>query len=350
MIEKRKFGDLPDGRAVTLYSIKNSLGEYVELLDFGAAIHSVYVKDAEGHLGDVVLGVNEACELSGRRTFEGITIGRCANRIAFGRFEIDGKVTQLECNSSGHFLHGASGNYAHKMFQTETDEKNNTVSFFFHDTGEGGFDCEADVKVSFTFDDNHRLEIRYEMVADGDTVLCPTNHAYFNLSGDDDVRDHYLRICADQLAPKGEIGMPTGDSMDVKDTPADFRELRLIREAIDSDLDGLYFKKSKAYDDFYILSKKDYGLAAELISPKSGRRMRVYTDMPSVILYTPINLEPKAGKNGRFYDGYCSVCLETQFVPNAVNCPQYLSPVFRKGEKLISKTVYAFDTELFPDK
>ncbi|MHB8127793.1 MAG: aldose epimerase family protein [Mobilitalea sp.] len=342
MIKKEKFGTMSDGREVNLFTLYNSSCEYVQLLDYGASIHSIYVLDKDGKLGDVVLGVDNADELEGR-SYEGVTIGRCANRIAYGKFTIDGVETRLECNRGGHFIHGGSGNYANKTFAATMDEAQNCVTFRLVDTGEGGFGCYAEVAVTFTFDDNHELGIQYNIMPHGDTVICPTNHAYINLSGTGDIRDHLLKIYANYFAPKGEIGMPMGDRSQVIGTPLDFIKTRRIGEAMKDDLIGFFSSKPCIYDDSYILDKSGFGLAAELYSGETGRIMHVYTDMPALIAFTPYAKDMDHGKGGVFYTGYCAICLETQYIPNAVNCPQYTSPIFRVNELLHSKTVYVFN-------
>ena len=335
MIKKREFGKLPDGRVISLYSIQNAGGEYIEVLDFGASIHSIYVKDAKGNLGNVILNVSDPVELLDQ-SFEGVTIGRYANRIAYGRFEIDGKVTQLETNEGHNYLHGASGNYAFRMFQAEVKEEDNKVVFTVRDNGEAGFGCAVDVTVSFTFGDDHQLKIDYVMIPEDATILCPTNHAYFNLSDGGDVRDHELQIDAAQVSVNGASGVPEGENAGVEGTPVDFRIKREIREAIKADTNGFFGSEPNYYDHCLLLQREDFGKIAELVSPQSGRLMRVYTDLPSIMLYTP---PPK--EDGR----YKAVCIETQFVPNSVNCPNiYRSPVYRKGEKLVSQTIYEFLT------
>ncbi len=339
MVKKGVYGELSDGKQVNQFTIYNSEGEHVTLLDYGATIHSVYIKDSKGNLRDVVLGAYDAADLEDR-PYAGSTIGRCANRIAYGRFEIHGKQIQLECNRNGHFLHGASGNYAHKLFRAEVDEAGNGVDFYLNDKGEGGFDCSVEVKVRFSFDDKHRLEIFYDMAADGDTVLCPTNHAYFNLTGSD-IREHDLQINSVLRAKNGDSGVPEGESVGIKNTRFDFSTLRNIGEALASSDKGISIE-SRNYDDCYILEKEKTDFSAKLISSSCGRTMTVYTDMPAIILFTPPPDRHKTGKNGRIYEGYCAVCLETQFVPNAVNCPQFDSPIFAKGSRLFSRTVYEF--------
>lgn len=344
MIEKIIFGNLPDGRTITKYTIYNNCGEYVELLDFGASIHSIFIKDRYGKLGDVLLGVTEAAELA-ERSFEGTMIGRCGNKIAYGKCVIEGKEVQLEVNHGGNFLHGASGNYAFRMFTAYTSESGKTISFYLRDKGDGGFGNEVNALVHYTFDDNHRLELRYEMVPEETTILCPTNHSYFNLSDYKDARDHILTIYSENLAKKADIGVPMGDLQPVNDTPADFTSPRSIREAMDSDTVGFFSAGRILFDDFYVLPKQGYGLVADLYSPATGRRMKTYTDMQSLILFTPSNCSKRRGKRKVVYPDYAAVCLETQFVPNAVNCPEFDSPIFHKGEKLETVTVYEFSVD-----
>lgn len=340
MVEKTFYCQLKDGREVYRYRIQNSYGEYVDLLDYGASIQAIVVRDKEGTLGDVVLGAEperlEEC------TYVGGTIGRCANRIAHGRYEVDGKSYQLEQNLFGHFLHGASGNYAHKLFAGEIQEEKNRVILRYHDCGEGGFDCEADAAFAFSFDDEGRLELELQMEGEDTTVFNPTNHAYFNLSDGGDLRDHTLWIASDRRVSRQEGGLPDGGSINVLGSPADFTKERTIREAMLADSEGYFTRELPAYDEFYLLNGRNYVHAATLSCPENGRVMKVFTDMPCLILFTTGDRKAETGKRGRIYEGYCAVCLETGFVPNAVNCPQYDSPVFRKGERLTARTIYQF--------
>lgn len=345
MIEVTTIGQLTDGRDVKKYTVKNSFGEYVELVDFGAVIHSLCMLDKNGNIGDCVLGCPDVPSMTGR-SFKGATIGRCANRIEYGRCVIDGKEYQLDINRGGHFLHGGAGNYASKLFSGKVEEDGRTVTFYLRDTGEGGFNNEVDAYVHFTFDDEHKLTIHYEMTPVGEaTVLSPTNHAYFNLADFTDARDHVLTIYASNLAKRGESGVPTGGLDPVKGKPVDFTSPRVIREAMDSDVS--YFPEGRVgYDDFYVLDReRDDNLAAVLYSPKTGRVMKTYTDMQSVILFTPSNCKGSADKSGELAEDYSAVCIETQFVPNAVNVPEFDSPVFKAGEKYDSTTIYAFSVQ-----
>lgn len=340
MISVEEFGKLKSGKSVRIYRISNRRGESVELLDFGAAIHSINVLDKNGDISDVVLGVEKAEDLE-ENSFEGITIGRCANRIGFGKCVLDGKEVQLECNMFGHFLHGASGNYGMKPFRAEINEQENSVTFRHFDTGEGGFDCNVDASVTFAFDDDARLSIHYHMVPDGTTVISPTNHTYFNLSGGD-VRDFKFQVCTDQVVNRAEFGLPCDGTHSAEGTPGDFTEMRTIRQAMESDQTGYFDRLPKRFDEFYVLPQDQKAPVAVLQDEQTGRKVNVYTDMESLIIFNGIAQSPVKGKNGAVYEGYCGFCMETQFVPNAVNCKGFRSPVFHKGEAYDSVTVYEF--------
>ncbi len=341
MITCRRFETLGE-EEVHLYRISNQKGEYVELLDYGATIYSICVADRDGKIDDVVLGAPEGSDLKQCKVM-GSIIGRCANRIAHGRFEADGKVYQLEQNENGNFLHGASGNYARKMFAASVCEETNTVKFSLQDNGEGGFDCAVQVQVAYSFGDDSVLTMTTRMVPEGTTVLNPTNHAYFNL-GIADVRELHLTLRAKDRVSRDARGLPDGGKIAVQNTPADFTQGRLIREAMERDLTGYFAGNQPGYDEFYIQERNSEQLAAELYCPQNGRIMQVVTDLPSMVLFVSARKQTP-GKAGKTYEGYCAVCLEPGFVPNAVNCPEYESPLFRKGEELNTITKYIFKTD-----
>lgn len=342
MITCREFRTQGLEEKVHLYRISNRKGEYVELLDYGATIHSLCVADRDGVIGDIVLGAPEGSDLK-LCSVMGSIIGRCANRIAHGRYEADGKVHQLEQNARGHFLHGASGNYARKMFEASIHEETNTVTFSLLDRGEGGFDCAVRAQVSYSFWDDSVLTMTTHMEPEGTTVLNPTNHAYFNL-GVSDVRDLHLTLRATARASRDAASLPDGGRIDVQNTAADFTEGRTIRAAMEHDPTGYFADGQPKYDEFYILDRNLEQPAAQLYCPQNGRMMHIVTDMPSMVLFVfPRQSTP--GKDGKNYSGYCAVCLEPGFVPNAVNCPEYDSPLFRKGEALRTVTKYSFKTD-----
>jgi len=343
MIGKKSFGFLPDGREVIIYTIRNAKGAKVELLNYGAAVNGLYVQDAGGVFGNVVLGAAKAADLA-ERNYSGVTIGRVANRIANGRFILNGRTVNLERNRGGHFVHGASGNYAKRIFNV-TEENKNTLLFTLTDEGQGGFGNKVEVSVRFMFDDNQRLSIRYLLKPEEDTIVSPTNHSYFNLNGGGEITDHTLQVYAGSYAVKGDLGMPQGKSAFVEGTPLDFRAGRKLGIALNSGTEAFFGTCPSKIDDTFLLQKKGFGLSAELFSPKSGRWMCVYTDMPAMVVFTPFENGNKPGTDGEIYHGYCGIALETQFVPNAINCPVYEAPIVRAGEEFISETVYAFGAD-----
>lgn len=342
MISCNEFCRLPTGESVNLYQIDNGKGEYVQFLDYGATIHAICVADRDGVIGDVVLGAPEGSDPAQSKIM-GSIIGRCANRIAFGRYEADGKTHQLEVGRGGHFLHGASGNYAKKLF-TGAIEGENSVVFSYLDEGAGGFDCCVAVQVKYTFDDNGVLTMETTMIPEGTTVLNPTNHAYFNL-GAEDVRALELTLRASCRAHRDGENLPDGGKIAVAGTPADFTKPRLIGEAMGSDRGEYFTGKLPGYDEFYLLDQRPGVPAAVLYYPENGRKLTLETDMPSLVVYCDGGRGDCPGKGGQTYRGYCSVCLEPGFMPNAVNCPEYDSPIYRKGERLYSVTRYIFTTE-----
>lgn len=341
MITETIFGYTNDGNEIIKYTIKNCKNECVELLNYGASIHGLYILDRFGNLDDIVLGVNQASELNGK-SFLGMTVGRVANRIENGRYSIDGKTYQLECNWRGHSLHSGSSNYGTKLFVAEYDGSAQILTFNYLDRGEGGFECEVDVKISYSFNDQSELAIHYDMLTKGDTIIAPTNHVYFNLSGGD-VREHRLKINSGYIAKRNEEGIPAGGKISVEDTPADFREMKRIKEAMNHNPEGYFDKAPQRYDEVFILKHSEaVELAAILEDECSGRKLTVWTDMEALILFNAIANPPVTGKLGRMYEGYCGICLETQYVPNAVNCSDFVKPIFKKGMVHNSTTKYCF--------
>ena len=345
MVKKEYFSRLSDGREVYLYRISNSSGDYVDVLDYGVTLYRVMMPDRNGVPGDCVLGMPDPSAVE-TFPFSGSVVGRCANRIAYGKCTVNGKKLELECSQRGHYLHGGSGNYQHKLFAGVPDEAGNAVNVGYEDTGEGGFGDRVAVNVRVSLDDYRRLMFEYTMTPEADTLLNPTCHAYFNLGGKgESVLNHILTVNAAEYAVKGELEMPEGDIAGVGGTPLDFIKPHPLSASLCREDAAEFFGERISIDDTFLLDKNGYGIAASLYDPASGRKMRVYTDMPSLIVFTIGLKRPMPGKYGLIYEGYASVCLETQYVPNAVNCSNFDKPVFLAGESLHSRTVYAFDIE-----
>ncbi len=335
MITERVFGALSDGREVRLYRIENSFGEYAEICCYGAVIQSVFVPDRNGRLQNAVLSCPAVSDME-KRSFKAATIGRVGNRIAYGRCRLHGEDVQLEISEKPNLLHSGSSNWAYKLFSGEITGEN-TVTLRHTDMGECGFNDRVEAAVSFTFDDRHTLTIRYEVTPERETVLSPVNHAYFNPGDFSDARELELTLRASALAARGPSGTPEGGLISVDGTPFDFRAGKRLRD----NMKKLPLRR-RFYDDFYVLDGAEADLpVASLYSPKTGRVINAFTDMQCAIIYTPVGYNyPDA--SGVKLPPYPAVCIECQFVPNAVNVPEFRSPVFGAGEKLVSETAYEF--------
>ena len=341
MVREYEFCKLSDGRAVTAYEIENSFGESAVILNYGATIASLNILDRDGNLADMVLGAEPGQDVS-QASYLGSLMGRCGNRIANASFQIDGKAYHLTPREGCHHLHGAEGNWAQQLFTGEVREQQ--VILHHTDDGRDGWECGAEATITYSFDDSHALTLDYQVKALGDTVISPTNHAYFNLNAPKDVLDTRLQIFTDTYAPKSPLHMPDGRIAPVAGTPLDFSAPRTFREALAGGPEAFFPPYQDSFDDFYVVPGTGFRQMAEAFCPENGRVLRIFSDAPSVILYTPVLKEPVINKGGKSYSGHIAFCLETQFVPNAVNCPEYRSPVFRKGSVMHSRTVYAFDT------
>lgn len=341
MVNSFPFCTIQDGRTVTAFEIVNRRGERAVILDYGAVIASLEVLDRDGNIKDVLLGADPGQDVS-KTPCTAAVMGRCGNRIANGSFTIGGKAYHLTPREGPHHLHGAEGNWAKQLFNGSS-QGGDTVVLELLDDGRDGWDCQAQVAISYTFDDHGSLALTYRVKALGDTVISPTNHAYFNLDAPQDVLDTEMRIFADRYAPKSPCHMPDGRLAPVEGTPLDFRFPRTLREALGHGAKEFFPAYQKSFDDFYSVPGLGFRQMAEAYSPASGRVLRVFSDAPALIFYTPVVFAPVTGKGGLTYSGHTAFCLETQYMPNAVNCPEYRSPVFRNGEVMASTTVYAFD-------
>lgn len=317
---------------VMLYRILNQKGEFVEFLDYGASVHGIHIRDKFGNIIPVSLGASNGRQLLCRNC-EGVTIGRVANVIANASYTCEGKTVQLEVNHPPDFLHGGSGNYAHKHFSCKIlDEQ--TLCFQLYDTGEGGFDCNVSVSVFYTFDDNSRLTITYQMLPEGTTLLCPTNHTYFTL-GSKDIRSLMLQINASEIPIRVRDVIVTDIRKDVSSTPFDFQKMRTIRNALNAFSETGHSHAPIRYNEYYPI-KSGSKYMAELYNPDNGIHLRVSSHFPALILFTYLDLDTAPNEE------YAAVCLEAQFMPNAVNCTSYEIPFYHAGEQLLKTTLYSF--------
>ncbi|MDR2683586.1 MAG: galactose mutarotase [Dysgonamonadaceae bacterium] len=340
------FEKIVAGRPVGLYILSNAKGTEMTVTNYGAKIVSLHVPDKTGRWTDVVLGKSTIDDyLNDQEPYFGAICGRTANRIANGRFTLDGVEYQLAVNNGPCSLHGGLIGFNAVVWDIkQLDSQTLELSYLSKD-GEEGFPGNLQVDLVYRLTDDNAVEITYKAVTDKPTILNLTNHSYFNLSGEGDpsVGDHELQIHADAFLPTSEVAIPFGPPAKVEGTPFDFRTPHPIGERIGADDTQLQY--GNGYDHNYIINRSAPGLvaAARAVSPKTGIVLEVYTTEPGVQLYTGNYLDGSfTGKNGHTYPKRSAFCLETQHFPDSIHHPDYPSVVLRPGEVFESKTVFRF--------
>lgn len=339
------------GKPAKRFILQNSRGFTVSLTDAGASIVSILAPDREGKLGEMVLGYDSAGEYERGHSFFGFSVGRHANRIGMGRFVIGKKSYQVACNDGPNHLHGGPAGFNTYLWDSEILNEGGEPSVRFSIRSpdmDQGFPGGLDVTLTFTLNEHNGLELFFEARAGGDTLCNLTNHCYYNLTGEPDVRtagEHRLQISADFFTPCDENALTTGEIRAVEGTPFDFRKPRLISEGIDADDAQIRF--GGGYDHNYCLNVHDPGdPVCTLSDPQSGRVMRVYTDQPGLQLYTGNGLDgTERGHGGRTYPRRAGVCLETQLYPNGSSFAHFPSPILRAGEDYRHFVEYRFSME-----
>lgn len=343
-IEIKEFGKDKDGNIINIYTIKNKNGLSASFIDLGAVWVDMWVPDKDGHLIDVVLGYDTVEKYEANPPHLGAPIGRYANRIAFGKFNINGIAYSLEMNSGKNSLHSGPDLW-HKRIYAVDAYSDNSVSFSLHSKDmDQGFPGNCLFKIVYTLTDDNALKIDYSLLADKDTPCNITNHAYFNLAGHDNVNILEQEVCisADTFLPANENSIPTGEIKSVKDTAMDFREFKRIGKEIDSEDEAVI--QGFGYDHNWIVEGHDKSQPIAMARDRSsGILMQVYTDLPGVQFYTGNFLNAAIeGKNGARYDKRSGYCFETQFYPNAINMENVPMPIARKDEEFKSFTIYKF--------
>ena len=352
-IATRPFGQTRDGRAVTQYTLTNHSGASISVIDWGAILTSIIVPDKDGHMADVALGFDSMEKYGGGHGAMGDTVGRYGNRIGKGCFTLDGVTYQLALNDHGvNHLHGGNVGFSSHLWEGTPVEGAHQDSVAFHRVspdGEENYPGTLDVTVTYTWDDDNNLIIRYEATTDKATVCNLTNHTYFNLAGHDHgtIRDHEVFIDADVMTPVDGGLIPTGAYMPVSGTPLDLREGMLLGDGLDRMDECPQMQPAHGYDHNFVLRKGEaMGLCACVYHEGTGRVMEVITDQPAVQLYTACTTNLEGGKGGAHYGQFSGLCLETQHCPDDPNNPQFPgTTVLRPGEKYDTTTIYAFRVE-----
>lgn len=337
------FGTTKNGEAVTKYTITNGNNMSISVIDFGACLTNVMVPDKKGELADVVLGYDDVAGYEANGVFFGSFIGRNSNRIGGSRFELNGVTYEVEKNEGENNLHGGTPGYHKVMYKAETTDNSVSLSRLSPDM-EQGFPGNMEVKVTYTLTEDNEVKIQYQAKSDKDTICNLTNHSYFNLAGHNSgtIEKHEVCLKASGISEVSDDLIPTGVTIDVTDTPMDFRVKKVTGQDIDKDYPAL--KQGAGYDHNYCLDKEDgvYDKIGEVTDSESGRTMEIYTDLPGVQFYSGNYIDNVAGKEGAVYGKRAGFCFETQFFPNCMNIPEFKNCVLKAGEEFNSTTTYKF--------
>jgi aldose 1-epimerase len=351
-MQKQAFGKTGAGQAVDLYILTNEHGMEATITNYGGTVVSLKVPDRNGKLADVVLGYDTIGGYESGKSYFGAIIGRYGNRIAHGKFTLDGVAYALAKNNGENSLHGGTLGFNGRVWTAKDVSSSAGQALeltYLSKDGEEGYPGNLSVKVVYTLTANNGLKIDYSATTDKDTVLNLTNHAYFNLAGEGngDILDDQLMIHADRFTPVDANLIPTGELKSVKGTPFDFQEPTVVGARINQDDEQL--KYGKGYDHNWVLQgwKPDMlALAARVYEPKSGRVLEAWTTEPGIQFYTGNFLDGTGGgKGGKAYGRRFALCLETQHFPDSPNHAAFPSTVLKPGQQYRSTTVYKFSTK-----
>ena len=347
-MKKQPFGKTADGQAVDLYTLTNPNGLEAAITNYGGIVVRLKTPDRNGQLADVVLGFDTLDDYLKGHPYFGAIIGRYGNRIAKGRFQLNGVEYKLAVNNGENHLHGGLKGFDKVVWNARdvsTAEAPALELTYTSKDGEEGYPGTLHVTVVYTLTPANELKIDYAATTDKDTIVNLTNHSYFNLAGqgEGDILGHELMINASRFTPVDAGLIPTGELRSVEGTPFDFRKPVAIGARINQDDQQL--KYGNGYDHNFVLDRTGDGLvlAARVTEPKSGRVMEVYTTEPGIQFYSGNFLDgSNKGKGGKIYRRRYGFCLETQHFPDSPNKPNFPSTALRPGAKYQSTTVYRF--------
>jgi aldose 1-epimerase len=347
-IQKMEFGRTRDGTPVDLYVLRNTKGTIAKVMTFGAILTELHVADRNGKLDDVVLGFDNLKDYLAGHPMFGATVGRVANRIAKGKFTLDGKEYKLAVNNRPNSIHGGRKGFDKVVWKAEPLTKPDGVAVrlnYRSPDGEEGYAGDLSTTVTYTLTNDNELKISYAATTDKPTPVNLTNHSYFNLSGakDGNVLGHELMLAADEYTPADDTLIPTGEIKPVRGTPLDFTRPTAIGARI-----GELKPSRGGYDHNYVVrgGGKSLVLAARVYEPNSGRVMEMFTTEPAVQLYTANFLDGKRkAKGGVAYGKHQGFCLEAQHFPDSVNHPNFPSIILRPGGTYTQTTMYKFSSK-----
>lgn len=347
-IQQQPFGQTSAGVPVNVYTLTNDHGIQAKITNYGGIIVSLLAPDRDGNFGDVVLGFDDLASYLRGHPYFGSIVGRYGNRIAGGKFSLNGVEYRLAQNNGANHLHGGLAGFDKQVWRATAGASDGAavlaLSYLSRD-GEEGYPGNLAMTVIYTLTNKNELHIDYLATTDKDTVLNLTNHTYFNLAGSGDILGHTVQLFADRFTPVDGMQIPTGELRSVEDTPFDFRQPTAIGARIQADDEQL--ELGGGYDHNFVVNG-DMGVlrpAARVIEPTMGRVLEVMTTEPGVQFYTGNFLDGTlTGKGGSVYAGRSGFCLETQHFPDSPNQPNFPSTGLKPGETFRSTTVFRFET------
>ncbi|MDD1966460.1 galactose mutarotase [Pseudomonas putida] len=353
--EHAAFGKMPDGTTVEKYTLRNSLGMQATVITYGGTLQSLLVPDKNGKTEDVVLGFDDLDGYLKGTSYFGATIGRFGNRLADGKFSLDGKSYQVPQNDKTNALHGGTKGFDKQIWKAEQVKDKGWVGVkltYVSADGEMGFPGTLKTEVTYSLNEKNELRIQYHATTDKPTVLNLTNHSYFNLAGagNGDILDQVAIVHASHYTPVNEKLIPTGEIAPVAGTPMDFLKPVAFGKRIREDHQQLKFAEPTqgGYDHNWVLDTKGKvaALAADVSDPKSGRRLQLFTSEPGVQLYTGNFLDGTVkGKGGKIYPHWGAFTLETQHYPDSPNQKNFPSTRLDPGKAYSQTTVFKFLTK-----
>jgi len=343
------FARTPDNQVVDLITLRNSNGVEIGVLTYGGVIKTLRTPDRGGALDDIVLGFDDLASYVTKSPYFGCLIGRYGNRIAKGKFTLDGTAYTLATNNEPNHLHGGKKGWDKAVWAFDTfNNASGTGVVLTHTSPDGdeGYPGTVKAKVTYTLTDKNQLIVDYEATSDKATVINLTQHSYFNLAGGKaaDILGHELMLNAGQYTPVDATLIPTGQIAPVDGTPFDFRTSTPIGARI-NDAKNEQLTRGKGYDHNWVLTRAGSGLseAAQVYEPTTGRTMAISTTEPGIQFYSGNFLDGTlTGKGGRVYPNRSGFCLETQHYPDSPNHPNFPSTVLRPGETYKTQTVFTF--------
>jgi aldose 1-epimerase len=344
-ITQTPFGTLPDGEAITQFTLTNAGGMVARIIDFGGIITELHAPDRDGRLADVVLGFDTLAPYGSDSPYFGALIGRYGNRIAKGRFTLDGREYALPTNNGNNHLHGGVPGFDRVKWTATVEGDSLRLAYTSRD-GEQGYPGTLDVTVVYELLDTNELVVRFHAVTDAPTPVNLTQHSYFNLASGGDILDHVLSIDADAFVAIDEESIPTGALAPVEGTPFDFRTPRPIGSLIDED--DVQLRNGQGYDHCFALDKphgKGMTRAARVLEPKSGRVLELFTEEPGVQFYSGNFLDGSLTGKGQAYAHRSGLCLEPQHFPDSPNQPHFPNVILRPGEVYQTESRFRFSTD-----